>query len=77
MFVRLTYLLLLLAGCPLVTSLDLNPRVEGFAKLVYLQYLDLADCVKISDPSLAVIAGSAPNLLQLYLRRCVNITGKF
>ena len=41
-----------------------------------LQYLDLSDCTRISDASLQVIARNAPHLQQLYLRRCVGITGK-
>ncbi len=66
------------SGCTSISGLELKPRAQqSFAtKLIYLQYLDLADCLRVDDSSLAAIARSAPNLLQLYLRRCSNVTGK-
>ena len=41
-----------------------------------LQFLDLTDCVRLMDPGLHLIAKNSPHLRQLYLRRCINITGK-
>ncbi len=40
-----------------------------------LQYLDLTDCVRLMDAGLHLIAKNSPHLRQLYLRRCINITG--
>ena len=41
-----------------------------------LQFLDLTDCVRLMDGGLHLIAKNSPHLRQLYLRRCINITGK-
>ena len=41
-----------------------------------LQFLDLTDCVRLMDAGLHLIAKNSPHLRQLYLRRCINITGK-
>ena len=41
-----------------------------------LQFLDLTDCVRLMDGGLHLIAKNSPHLRHLYLRRCINITGK-
>lgn len=46
------------------------------SRVLLLQYLDLTDCLRISDAGLLVIVRNAPHLLHLYLRRCINISGE-
>lgn len=41
-----------------------------------LQYLDLTDCCAINDEGLKIIVVNCPQLVYLYLRRCVQITGE-
>jgi hypothetical protein len=41
-----------------------------------LQFLDLTDCVSLEDSGLKMIVETCPQLMYLFLRRCVNVTGK-
>lgn len=45
------------------------------SRTFYLQFLDLSDCTRLMDAGLRVIAKNSPHIQNLYLRRCVNITG--
>lgn len=40
-----------------------------------LQYLDLTDCMAIDDMGLKIVVKNCPQLVYLYLRRCIQITG--
>ena len=60
-----------LLGCPMVSTLNPGRRV-----LLSLSYLDLSECVSLDDTGLQMIGTSCPNLTHLYLRKCINITGK-
>ena len=46
------------------------------SRSLYLRYLDLTDCTRLMDAGLHIIVKNSPHLQQLFLRRCVNITGK-
>ena len=50
------------------------PSVPG--RCLNLQFVDLTDCVRLMDAGLHLIAKNSPHLRQLYLRRCINITGR-
>lgn len=65
-----------LTGCAAVTTLSVapGPGPEPPRRLL-LQYLDLTDCEAVQDAGLRVIVRNCPQLVYLYLRRCVNITG--
>lgn len=63
-----------LTGCPHVANLFGGHEV--LQRRFLLQYLDLTDCVSIDDCSLQNIVRHCPSLVYLYLRRCVQITGK-
>ena len=41
-----------------------------------LQWVDLSDCGRLNDAGLHLMAKNSPHLKHLYLRRCINITGK-
>ena len=45
------------------------------SRSLYLRHLDLTDCTRLMDEGLHVIVRNAPHLQQLFLRRCVNVTG--
>ena len=60
-----------LLGCPMVSTLNPGRRV-----LLSLSYLDLSECVSLDDTGLQMIGTSCPNLTHLYLRKCINISGK-
>ena len=47
------------------------------SRSLYLRHLDLTDCTRLMDEGLHVIVRNAPHLQQLFLRRCVNVTGKY
>ncbi len=44
-------------------------------RTLFLQFLDLSDCTRLMDAGLQIVAKNSPHLTNLYLRRCVNITG--
>lgn len=64
------------SGCLQITNISINPNLEPPRRLL-LQYLDLTDCSAIDDAGLKVIVRNCPQLVFLYLRRCVQITGTF
>lgn len=64
-----------LTGCSLITTVNLNPGFDPPRRLL-LQYLDLTDCCSINDEGLKTIVVNCPQLVYLYLRRCVQITGE-
>ena len=47
------------------------------SRSLYLRHLDLTDCTRLMDEGLHVVVRNAPHLQQLFLRRCVNVTGKY
>ena len=53
------------------SSLSFSKRQLG------IQYLDLTDCVSLEDSGLKMIVETCPQLMYLFLRRCVNITGEY
>ena len=55
-----------LGGVPPAPSRSLN-----------LRHLELTDCTRLMDEGLHVVVRNAPHLQQLFLRRCVNVTGKY
>ncbi|KAK6639342.1 hypothetical protein RUM43_007614 [Polyplax serrata] len=55
-----------------VSCLSVIPGPEP-PKLL-LQYLDLTDCSAVDDSGLKIIVRNCPQLVYLYLRRCVQIT---
>lgn len=68
-------------GCHQITCIHLTQQgtVEPeplHSRQLYLQYLDMTDCYALEDQGLKVIVKNCPQLLHLYLRRCINITGK-
>lgn len=70
-----------LTGCHQITCIHLTQQgtVEPeplHSRQLYLQYLDMTDCYALEDQGLKVIVKNCPQLLHLYLRRCINITGK-
>lgn len=62
-------------GCSLITTLNIHPAYDPSRRLL-LQYLDLTDCCSINDSGLKTIVKNCPQLVYLYLRRCVQLTGK-
>lgn len=67
-------------GCHNITCINVTPQgvVEPDpvqSRQLYLQYLDMTDCYGLQDQGLKVIVKNCPQLLHLYLRRCINITG--
>ena len=44
--------------------------------MLNLQMVDLSDCGRLMDAGLHLMAKHSPHLKHLYLRRCINITGK-
>ncbi len=64
-------------GCPGVTSVDLRPDPLHDQRLMRLRHADLSDCACVDDVAVATLAAAAPNLQNLYLRRCSRITGRF
>jgi len=58
-----------------VSSISPNPHVEPPRRLL-LQYLDLTDCMAIDDMGLKIVVKNCPQLVYLYLRRCIQITGE-
>ena len=71
----------LLAGCHNISCINisasglLEPDPLQHSRHLFLQYLDMTDCYGLHDPGLKVIVKNCPQLLHLYLRRCINITG--
>ena len=77
-----------LLGCPMVSTINFErpeptPATAALggvppapSRSLYLRYLDLTDCTRLMDEGLHVVVRNAPHLQQLYLRRCVNVTGK-
>lgn len=58
-----------------MSSISPNPHVEPPRRLL-LQYLDLTDCMAIDDMGLKIVVKNCPQLVYLYLRRCIQITGE-
>ncbi|CAB4054273.1 FBXL7 [Lepeophtheirus salmonis] len=44
------------------------------SQTLYLRYLDLSDCTRLTDTGLDNVVRNAPHLQFLYLRRCLNLT---
>lgn len=65
-----------LSGCSQITTVNLNTGFDPPRRLL-LQYLDLTDCYAINDEGLKTIVVNCPQLVYLYLRRCVQITGEY
>ena len=77
-----------LIGCPMVSTINFErpeptPATAALggvppapSRSLYLRYLDLTDCTRLMDEGLHVVVRNSPHLHQLYLRRCVNVTGK-
>lgn len=63
-------------GCSKITTINFVPGFDPPRRLL-LQYLDLTDCCAIGDDGLKVIVRNCPQLLYLYLRRCMQISGEF
>lgn len=61
-------------GCIQISCLNANTPHEPLRRL-QLQYLDLTDCTILEDSGLRVIVRNCSQLLYLYLRRCIQITG--
>lgn len=68
--------ILYLLGCSQVVSISTHPNLEQPRRLL-LQYLDLTDCVVLDDVGLKIVVKNCPQLVYLYLRRCIKITGKY
>ena len=76
-----------LIGCPMVSTINFErpeptPAMAALggvppapSRSLYLRHLDLTDCTRLMDEGLHVIVRNAPHLQQLFLRRCVNVTG--
>ncbi len=64
------------SGCSQITTVNLINQLDPPRRLL-LQYLDLTDCCSINDEGLKTIVYNCPQLVYLYLRRCVQITGEF
>jgi hypothetical protein len=64
-----------ISGCTRISCISVTPGPEPPRRLL-LQYLDLTDCHAVEDGGLRVIVRNCPQLAYLYLRRCVQITGK-
>lgn len=63
-------------GCAIITHLDTHPSLEEqMNRRLLLQYLDLTDCTAITDNGLKIIVKNCPQLIFVYLRRCIQITG--
>lgn len=62
-------------GCIHLSGISLPSGIEPPRRL-HLQYLDLTDCPALENAGLKVIVRNNPQLAYLYLRRCVQITGK-
>lgn len=60
-----------------MTTINLNAGFDPPRRLLLLQYLDLTDCCAIGDDGLKTIVRNCPQLLYLYLRRCLQITGTY
>ena len=58
-----------------MTTLSVTPGPDPPRRLL-LQYLDLTDCEAVEDQGLRVIVRNCPQLMYLYLRRCIHITGE-
>ena len=70
-----------IAGCTSLTAADFSHQEVGPQQpppfsAPSLRHLDLSDCAGVSDALLAALASAAPNLQNLFLRRCARITGK-
>lgn len=63
------------SGCIQISCISVIPGPEPPRRL-QLQYLDLTDCPSLQDSGLRVIVRNCPQLAYLYLRRCMQITGK-
>lgn len=64
-----------LSGCVQISCLNPLTGPEP-PRRMQLQYLDLTDCPALQDSGLRIIVRNCPQLGYLYLRRCVQITGK-
>lgn len=62
-------------GCVQISCISVTAGPEPPRRL-QLQYLDLTDCPALQDSGLRVIVRNCPQLAYLYLRRCIQITGK-
>ena len=74
-------------GCPMISTINFEvpeptPATAALggvppapSRSLYLRHLDLTDCTRLIDTGLQVVVRNAPHLQQLFLRRCVNITG--
>jgi hypothetical protein len=60
-------------GCTSVTCMS----AEVPSRQLNIQYLDLTDCLGLSDEGLHTVVQTCPALNFLYLRRCVMVSGEF
>ena len=65
-------------GCKNISSpcVTASSSISNTSDL-YLTYLDLSDCPRVTDEDLKTITGICSNLCHLYLRRCTKVTGIF
>ena len=63
------------SGCTQINTITPNSNLEPPRRLL-LQYLDLTDCTALDDVGLKIVVKNCPQLVYLYLRRCIQITGK-
>lgn len=59
--------------CDTLSSCSVVP--SSASRMIFLQYLDLSDCPRIVDAGLRMIVKNSPHLRNIFLRRCLNLTG--
>lgn len=66
----------MILGCIQITSIaPAITNIEPNRRLL-LQYLDLTDCLALNDTGLKIVVKNCPQLIYLYIRRCVQISGE-
>ncbi|GBP66154.1 hypothetical protein EVAR_83934_1 [Eumeta japonica] len=63
-----------LTGCPSVDWPDWSWLEGRLAARSQLEYVDLTDCVSVTDAGLCALLHTCPSLQYLYLRRCTLVT---
>ena len=61
----------IIAGCPMVSSINIVRKQTQLS----LVHLDMSECSALDDTGLNMIVLNCPQMTQLYLRKCSNITG--
>ena len=68
------------SGCSSICTVSpvqsLSSSRSSTSNTINLQWVDLSDCGRLMDAGLHLMAKNSPHLRHLYLRRCINITGK-